>query len=191
MTLPIRRAAAILGWVSILAACSGTIAPGVDAGSDASTAKDGAGGASDTGLTDSAAVDATALLDGAAADAALPDGAASACTLPVDVGPCDAAIPRWYFDPKAGRCRTFSYGGCGGNANNFKSAADCAATCAPGEPAPCTRIDCFPGQICVYTAATPVCAAPCNDAGGCAIITQKCTCGASCPFCKDCVRVCM
>jgi hypothetical protein len=193
--LQLRLLPPLVASASLIAACSGSIVPPLDAGPDISTASadSGPAGGSDTGALDAPSRDAPAIHDAAAGDAALADGAGSACSLPMDVGPCDAAVPRWYFEPKSGRCTTFSYGGCAGNANNFKTAADCAAACQPGEPAPCTRIDCFPGQRCVYAgaSATPVCAAPCNDAGGCAIITQTCGCGASCPFCKNCVRVCL
>eukprot|EP00054_Salpingoeca_dolichothecata_P028024 m.209432 g.209432 ORF g.209432 m.209432 type:complete len:1116 (-) comp26104_c0_seq3:129-3476(-) len=51
------------------------------------------------------------------------------CTLPAEVGMCRAALLRYYFNSKSGKCETFSYGGCGGNANNFKTLADCNAKC--------------------------------------------------------------
>lgn len=40
---------------------------------------------------------------------------------------------RWYFDIAAERCIQFSYGGTGGNANNFASENDCMQTCGIGE----------------------------------------------------------
>ena len=36
---------------------------------------------------------------------------------------------RWYFDAGKGGCVQFTYGGCGGNANNFKTLAECNDAC--------------------------------------------------------------
>jgi len=72
------------------------------------------------------------------ADVGAADGAdgggepASHCSLPVDPGPCEAAIPRYYFDPDAGVCRQFTYGGCEGNQNNFEGLGACRESCLPG-----------------------------------------------------------
>ena len=77
---------------------------------------------------------------GAAVDAGAPAdaGATDTCALPVEAGPCAAAIPRWAFDPAAGECVQFVYGGCGGNPNNFETRAACAAQCGgPAEPVSC------------------------------------------------------
>ncbi|KAI0227225.1 Kunitz-type serine protease inhibitor textilinin-4, partial [Lamellibrachia satsuma] len=51
------------------------------------------------------------------------------CKLPSDGGSCDGDFPRWFFNSKKGLCEKFVYGGCGGNANNFKMRADCDKTC--------------------------------------------------------------
>ncbi len=51
------------------------------------------------------------------------------CNLPPEVGPCDAVIPRFFYDPTTGTCEPFVWGGCGGNANNFSTAAECATAC--------------------------------------------------------------
>ena len=37
--------------------------------------------------------------------------------------------PRFYFDQTASRCLLFSYGGCGGNTNNFLTEESCIGTC--------------------------------------------------------------
>ena len=42
-------------------------------------------------------------------------------------------IPSYYYDAQASACRSFVYGGCSGNANNFGSAGECIATCARTE----------------------------------------------------------
>ncbi|GFR66508.1 tissue factor pathway inhibitor [Elysia marginata] len=51
------------------------------------------------------------------------------CRLPSETGNCRAAIPRYFYDTAVGKCRQFTYGGCGGNANNFATLAACRATC--------------------------------------------------------------
>jgi hypothetical protein len=59
----------------------------------------------------------------------LPSQTPDLCAQPVDPGPCEAAFPRWAFDPQTGTCGQFTWGGCGGNTNNFVTEAACAATC--------------------------------------------------------------
>merc|ERR1712142_1262103 len=51
------------------------------------------------------------------------------CRLPKDVGPCRARKPRYYFDADTGACKLFYYGGCQGNANNFRSMRECTKSC--------------------------------------------------------------
>lgn len=51
------------------------------------------------------------------------------CRQPKKVGSCRAAFPRFYYDPVSGRCKSFLYGGCEANSNNFQSEQDCNATC--------------------------------------------------------------
>lgn len=46
-----------------------------------------------------------------------------------EVGPCRGTIPRWTFDPTTQTCKTFLYGGCQGNGNNFASSAECSQVC--------------------------------------------------------------
>lgn len=59
---------------------------------------------------------------------------AVACTAPAATGECEAAMPRWFHDATTGVCRPFTYGGCGGNTNNYKSLAECQAACHGGVP---------------------------------------------------------
>ncbi|KAJ6649893.1 Kunitz-type serine protease inhibitor bitisilin-3 [Pseudolycoriella hygida] len=47
------------------------------------------------------------------------------CSLPPDSGFCDAIIDRYYFNAAKNECLLFIYGGCGGNANNFKTIREC------------------------------------------------------------------
>uniref|UniRef100_A0A914ICG3 BPTI/Kunitz inhibitor domain-containing protein n=1 Tax=Globodera rostochiensis TaxID=31243 RepID=A0A914ICG3_GLORO len=60
-----------------------------------------------------------------------PEGVSSdsICTLPVVVGTCTAFVTRYYFDASTGKCKSFQYSGCGGNANNFQSLQSCHSTC--------------------------------------------------------------
>ncbi len=67
-----------------------------------------------------------------------PDPLPSQCSLPPESGPCEAAIPRWHFDQAAGQCVQFTFGGCGGNTNNFTTQQACASTCGgTAEPVRC------------------------------------------------------
>ncbi|XP_046577529.1 BPTI/Kunitz domain-containing protein-like [Haliotis rubra] len=54
------------------------------------------------------------------------------CSLPRDPGPCDDDIPRWWYNKRTNRCQRFSYGGCEGNANNFKTLYECRFQCRRG-----------------------------------------------------------
>uniref|UniRef100_A0A2K5DA01 WAP four-disulfide core domain 8 n=1 Tax=Aotus nancymaae TaxID=37293 RepID=A0A2K5DA01_AOTNA len=51
------------------------------------------------------------------------------CMLPVSQGDCNDGARRWHFDFENYRCRSFTYRGCKGNANNFLSEDDCRTAC--------------------------------------------------------------
>ncbi|KAK2830251.1 hypothetical protein Q5P01_018182 [Channa striata] len=51
------------------------------------------------------------------------------CLLEVDEGPCRDEYERYYYNTRSQKCEVFYYGGCQGNANNFKSYAECQKTC--------------------------------------------------------------
>ncbi|XP_051992203.1 tissue factor pathway inhibitor 2-like [Xyrauchen texanus] len=51
------------------------------------------------------------------------------CLLQVDEGPCDDDIKRYYYNTITQECEEFSYSGCGGNLNRFKSMVECRKTC--------------------------------------------------------------
>ncbi|XP_056610738.1 tissue factor pathway inhibitor a isoform X1 [Triplophysa dalaica] len=53
----------------------------------------------------------------------------SPCHLEDEPGPCRGLVPRYYFDSKSQECILFFYGGCFGNANNFKTIKECQARC--------------------------------------------------------------
>ncbi|XP_036445377.1 amyloid beta (A4) precursor protein b isoform X1 [Colossoma macropomum] len=52
------------------------------------------------------------------------------CWAPARRGPCRAKLPRWYFVAEMGHCAPFTFGGCGGNRNNFESEEYCMAVCS-------------------------------------------------------------
>uniref|UniRef100_A0A8C5RJ74 BPTI/Kunitz inhibitor domain-containing protein n=1 Tax=Laticauda laticaudata TaxID=8630 RepID=A0A8C5RJ74_LATLA len=55
------------------------------------------------------------------------------CELPPDKGPCDNLELRWFHNSKSKRCERFFYGGCYGNANNYKDINECDRCCvSPG-----------------------------------------------------------
>lgn len=49
--------------------------------------------------------------------------------MPSSQGDCDNYVPRWFFDAQEGQCKSFLYGGCGGNNNNFDTYDDCENYC--------------------------------------------------------------
>ncbi|CAF1151451.1 unnamed protein product [Rotaria sp. Silwood1] len=51
------------------------------------------------------------------------------CTQPIEVGPCQGEFIRFYYDIITGQCRSFVYGGCKKNKNNFLTLKDCLKTC--------------------------------------------------------------
>ena len=55
---------------------------------------------------------------------------ADRCALGPEPGPCSKKQKRWYFDEASARCRSFSYGGCGGNKNRFTSRSRCDRRCS-------------------------------------------------------------
>ncbi|KAG6445187.1 hypothetical protein O3G_MSEX003770 [Manduca sexta] len=51
------------------------------------------------------------------------------CLLPFKIGECRAHFYRYGYDPEIKACRVFVYGGCRGNANNFKTLEECQKAC--------------------------------------------------------------
>ena len=63
------------------------------------------------------------------------------CHQPKKVGSCKAAFSLYYFNSAVGECKEFTYGGCQGNENNFKTLEACQKKCyickLPEEPGLC------------------------------------------------------
>jgi hypothetical protein len=57
-----------------------------------------------------------------------------ACNAMPESGNCEAYFERWYHDPATGLCRSFVYGGCGGNENNYQTFEECQKACPSGTP---------------------------------------------------------
>jgi len=56
--------------------------------------------------------------------------AADECGLAKDAGPCFDAVLRFYWSGVDAECRPFTYGGCAGNNNAFRTADQCYDRCA-------------------------------------------------------------
>ncbi|XP_040913680.1 tissue factor pathway inhibitor a [Toxotes jaculatrix] len=57
------------------------------------------------------------------------------CHLPEAPGPCRGMVTRYFFDTATQQCKRFFYGGCFGNANNFRSMGECQEKCQnPAKP---------------------------------------------------------
>jgi hypothetical protein len=50
------------------------------------------------------------------------------------VGDCTNEEIRFFYDPDAKQCLDFTYGGCSGNLNNYKTFDDCMKTCSDDIP---------------------------------------------------------
>ncbi|NXX50423.1 TFPI1 inhibitor, partial [Tricholaema leucomelas] len=58
-----------------------------------------------------------------------PPSIPSLCMTGMDRGLCRAKELRFFYNYTTGRCRPFSYSGCGGNENNFTSRKSCLRIC--------------------------------------------------------------
>lgn len=55
------------------------------------------------------------------------------CALPSEPGPCEAAMQRYFYNLETESCEPFTYGGCDGNENNFKTKSDCQDKCVQSD----------------------------------------------------------
>ncbi|XP_078482068.1 papilin-like [Ciona intestinalis] len=67
------------------------------------------------------------------------------CSLPPTRGPCFGRFERWFYDQLDHSCKSFAFGGCAGNENNFQSRKLCENVCknvettTAREPSKCER----------------------------------------------------
>jgi hypothetical protein len=57
------------------------------------------------------------------------DRSREVCQHPIEGGTCDGNFERYAYDIIANDCRSFFYGGCEGNGNNFATIAECREQC--------------------------------------------------------------
>lgn len=86
-------------------------------------------------------------------------GGPSLCALPEQAGDCDGALQRYYFDTSVQDCIPFTYGGCGGNANNFESREACETACVrdPCQAPPQAKSCNLTVMSCYFDAASGTC----------------------------------
>jgi hypothetical protein len=145
------------------AAGSSTVA---GAGGTGDTVTGGSGGA--VALAGGSAGMGGTLVIGAAG--ALASDELPRCLQPAAPGPCRGALERWAFDPSTLECKTFVYGGCGGNDNRFTTREECEAACVVSLPEGCAPEPSGgrPEQ-CPCTESTPcdgICNSPSQELGG-------------------------
>ncbi|XP_063000993.1 kunitz-like toxin PcKuz3 [Elgaria multicarinata webbii] len=51
------------------------------------------------------------------------------CHMPVQRGLCYGYHHRFFYKPSSNQCKSFIYGGCGGNKNNFRTFMECQRKC--------------------------------------------------------------
>ncbi|KRZ68846.1 Papilin, partial [Trichinella papuae] len=98
----------------------------------------------------------------------------SQCSVAYDAGHCKNETQRWYFDFQLSKCKTFTYSGCGGNENNYRTEEECEISCKEHHQPVCPKrtsplvdtngnlFDCFlqscPNDFkCIYTSEKAYC----------------------------------
>lgn len=87
-------------------------------------------------------------------------------TLVPDPGPCEAAMPRYYYDPATRVCTEFLWGGCGGVVP-FETMEECTsgAPAADGEPQADAGGDAAPASDATGSSDSPAAQASTSEAG--------------------------
>lgn len=55
------------------------------------------------------------------------------CLLLQDNGSCNNVSSKFFYDSQDGVCKTFMYGGCGGNENRFDTKQQCEQHCSDSQ----------------------------------------------------------
>lgn len=63
----------------------------------------------------------------------------SVCQQPRNKGTCNSQEQRWFFNTSKGKCEPFTYSGCNGNLNNFRTYDECNQTCPLLSDNPCEQ----------------------------------------------------
>ncbi|EFB13804.1 hypothetical protein PANDA_001062, partial [Ailuropoda melanoleuca] len=87
------------------------------------------------------------------------------CLASSKVGRCRGSFPRWYYDPKEQICKSFVYGGCLGNKNNYLREEECKLACRDVQGGPLrgsfgTQVTCPQGPA--LDRHRPVCSGTCH-----------------------------
>ncbi|XP_012583997.1 PREDICTED: kunitz-type protease inhibitor 1 [Condylura cristata] len=115
------------------------------------------------------------------------------CLASSKVGRCRGSFPRWYYDPKDQLCKSFVYGGCLGNLNNYLREEECKLACrnVQGGPVHALGLGLLGGPSLERHHPVPVCSATCNPtefrcSDGCCIDSfLECDDSADCPDASD------
>jgi hypothetical protein len=181
----------VLGTALAVVACAGKSTSQGDDNDDGGGghAASAATGGTGTGGTNSAGTGSAGTNTGGTGAAPEPN---PDCLLPPESGTCEAYFVRYAFDASTGVCDPFVYGGCGGNANNFDTPAECYAACVTSgrnDLAACVTSDSCQVQ-------TPGCCGACepavieqfvgiNSMWGDAYYTATCPGGTTCGACPE------
>jgi len=88
------------------------------------------------------------------------------CQQPFVSGPCKGKIERVGYDVQTDQCTNFTYGGCGGNSNNFMSVEECNTACAHVHPGHVTE-GARNKTCCTASTIDPCADHPCGISGMC------------------------
>ncbi|KAI5771350.1 SPINT1 [Gulo gulo luscus] len=116
------------------------------------------------------------------------------CLASSKVGRCRGSFPRWYYDPKEQICKSFVYGGCLGNKNNYLREEECKLACRDVQGGPLWGS--FGAQVTFPMGPSlerhgPVCSGTCHPAefrcrNGCCIDSfLECDDTSDCPDASD------
>ena len=82
------------------------------------------------------------------------------CEHPIEIGECSGIFQRYAYDSESNECRSFEYGGCGGNGNNFATLAECRSACVRTKCPPAPQCDVSRCQFVNDNRGCPFCSCP-------------------------------
>ena len=69
------------------------------------------------------------------------------CTLQPETGPCKERVPSYFYNTTSGNCEQFTYGGCEGNYNRFRTVSECVMHCSSNSKCPLSNMY-IPANLC-------------------------------------------